>query len=545
MYSFQNSFIVLSLAAFTATPIFAETLDTDVYQACIATPEPSCLIALAEIERERYISTSSFEFEDDTWFPAVVEIELAIGDITGAAKHLSQMDPTILSWYFIDQYDEFPDLPTNIDASGVIRSVFIEVLEADPANFERLSIAMEEKSNVAWAMYIWGEKDIALDAFDRVVSFFEKSINGGDTEVVTAASDVLEAAIGMGEDETAAKIFDLLSRPEMAVKGYSDDWPGWTNKHVLRIYQTAQLFNEITDEENGPTGDTEPVDRYELVQPLEFALSLALDGKTSALIDFLRGLPLGNDQDSRDLNILLLVGELLDRDLPEIALMAAEETLDNWSRDTNLFKVASYHLQRGEMGQTEEILSRIIDPGTRATLLIRQARDLALSGEDLLARALLDHGIASLALVHNPVEQAFLHINTGLVFALLRDSVLARKMVDIGLGNVEGIMDSFLSNVSDMMTQYSLTVDAAVVLYIIGDGPEALTPIATLVGDDNADLVFGAILTAVQLQSYDLSDLAQSLVAHTIPRIQNLPEIDHEGLSFLYISAAEALVPDL
>ena len=69
-------------------------------------------------------------------------------------------------------------------------------------------------------------------------------------------SEIVEAVVRIGLDDTAKRLVQAISRPEMAEKGYSESSPGWTNENALRAAIKKTGRNKILALEHGFHGRT-------------------------------------------------------------------------------------------------------------------------------------------------------------------------------------------------------------------------------------------------------------------------------------------------
>ena len=524
---FAMASVVVSLHFVEAA--LSQALDTEAHRACLAMPDTACLLDLAQLERDEFWSLSPEDagFGQNNWLGNMVRFEAENGELDRAATHLLQLDPEDLRSFVVYEYDAYPELKENIIAEGKIRGALESRVSSATESFETASAVLELQANTAWTLFRLGYESLATDILTEATDKMVVALEAGNTEVVNAASILVEAAIQTDSSDLVERLVEAISQPEMAEKGYSDEWKFWTNEYALGIIEQAEARRGIAED---PANDL-----------FEAALAEALNGDMGKALEYVRDLPLGNEYSSRFTQIQLLVGRLLEADRPDRAVLVAAEEASDWDRDNLMVSIARYFLVHGQAEQAEALLNQMTNSGARAGVLIRLALDKAVQGEDETARSLLDRGVVALAQELDPTRQTFLNIDVGSVYAELGNSAAAREAVDSGLNTISGIRDASFPGQQDFMLQFEAAKNAATVLAILGDGMEALAPIKRQVGESPSDQAVGAFETAKALASRGRADLAEDMVGETLRSMQNSPGIDHEVWSYLYLLAAGAL----
>lgn len=529
--------LVAALGSVTAVHAQA---DLSVYNQCLVSPNPQCLLDLAQMERDEFWRTSpdEAEFGQGRWLERVARVELAARDVERAARHLAEMEPGDLRWFALGGHIEYPEEWSRIDSEARIRGALEARLAKEIESPKFPHLAFIHRAEIAIAMFGLGYEQRATDVVRQAIDDFGNALVAGQKVVVFAAPDLMEAATIIKAEVPTAHLVEILSAPGVAGEGYPQD-AGWAVDRALMVFRNANIARpSIADSTNTSL-------RFVPPDQLEAALQIALSGDLEKLGAYIGGLRLSDDPGTRDVQIRLifdhLMERLLDNDRPDLVVAYAMEFPQS-ERDAYLMSAANYYVERGQVSETESLLGRVSDKGVLVALLIRLAKQQTAQGNRELATELLNRAADNLSKESDPALQVLLNIDIGSARAGLGDAAGAKIAIETGMQSIREVSDPFLPQ-PDYELQFEAAIRAATVLSLIGEEAEGLSHIkAALPEDDPGSFIFGAIRTAKALTEEGRSDLARQLIDHVLSASFRRKGIDHEDWSFLYLEAADALI---
>lgn len=516
-----RALVVPLVALVLAGEAWGQALKGPALDACLAQPSAPCLLDLAAAERSAFRRRSARDeaFNRDRWLQQIAMAEIRANRLAQASSYLAQMRLGELRDIIIGFDGEVLPMPEGLDAHGLIARALEEGTTPGLRADETMGKSLDRRAEAAWLLLAFGHRGKAEAVLRSTANDFVGHLKAGDTEVLVAASTLMQALIALAdpalEEQLARALTDISAGTGHQAEFYEEE-----RLHALRDLRLARIRHQTTI---NPASIELELGDDDIVKG-QVALAWTIAGDTAKAFDLLGRV----DQQSQAIHFL--VSDLLKRDRPDAALMVTNQVQSEDERSRLLFEICSYFAAKGQLDQAEALLDRITVPTERSTLLIAVAQRRADGGKIEAARGLLIKGQALLSQETEPIGKLMLTLDAAGVLITLGEPTAARQSVAEVLTALRDLKDE-----TDPLNQFVIAVRAATLLAELGDGNSALDPISMVTppGRDE-DKVYGAILVAQNLAGRNRADLARAILLTTLRGNVAKNSVDHESWSMLF-----------
>ena len=506
---------------------------------CITDPTYSCLLEsslkLAHEARRavadkysNYIERSVASDNIEIVISQIASVYAMAGDLNTAAETAAELGAERLSFFVQDDLLKYPG---DADLSPIRNAA--DAILASTNKLESSSKTLETEAAAIVVLAKIGAAVKAQSALNDTVRRFGEAVSAGNTEILAASYQLMVAAVAFKDLVSAREIVRIISKEGMDKRGFSKEWPGWTNE-VARgdLGRALAEGGDIASAEKIAQSLDEGI-RSTIFEEIEKFHSKSENLKSDSIaetIERIRGLPNGDSAVSHDPTIWLLTGQLIERKQLTEAAALADEMFDTGWRDNIRIGIALAYISNGDITSAEALMEKIVDAG-RAVVLVRLAQTRARRGEAEKARKLLDDAHTALAVEKDPARLVDWSVTIALTLIELQDSDGAATTTDAALQNLEGIGDPM------QQAEYASYL-AAVQLKL--DRPK--DAIATL-GRSGMGVPDGLLKSAGFLAREGFSGDAMASVALALKKLPPIESIDGLDLAAFYAEAARVLVP--
>ncbi|MGQ0486301.1 MAG: tetratricopeptide repeat protein [Hyphomicrobiales bacterium] len=461
----------------------------------------------------------------------IASIQAMAGDFDAAAVTAAGLGAEQLSYFVQENLTKYP--PGDADLSP-IHNAAQAILEST-AKLETNSKTLKAQAAAILVLVGVRATNNAQSALNDALHRFGQAVTAGNTEILVADGRLMDAALALNDLAAARKIIGIISREGMDKRGFSKEWPGWTNEIEIAAFGRALAqTGDIAGAEKIAQSLTGGL-RHTVLE--EIAKHRIKSANVSETIEWVRGLPMGNSAESRDPAIWLLTEQLIERKQLTEAAALADEMLDVRWRDNIRVGIALAYLSTGDVTSAESLLAKITDSGG-AAVLIKIAQIAAKRGEAAKARQLLDDAHRALAVEKDPARLVDWNVNIALTLIELHDSDGAATAAKAALQIIDGIEDPSLQ-------AEEASYLAAVQLKL--DRPE--DAVATLERGGWSELEragmgapFGLLMSAGFLADKGYSGDAKACVSLALKKLPPVESIEGLYLAMFYAEAAKVLV---
>lgn len=464
----------------------------------------------------------------ETVLREIASVQAMAGNFEAAVVTAAGLGAAQLSYFVLEDLAKYP--PGDADLSP-IRNAAQAILDSN-SNLEATSKTLEAEAAAIMVLARVGATIKAQSAIDDAVHRFGEAVVAGNTEILGADSQLMNAAVEFKDLASAREIVGIISKEGMDKRGFSKDFPGWTNEVARGALGRALAkagdiagANKIAESLAGGIRHTV----LEEIAKFRTDSGSFKSGSIAEMIKWVRGLPRGDSAESRDPAIWLLTSELIDRKQLTEAAALADEMLDVRWRDNIRIGIALAYLSTGDITSAELLLDKIADSG-RAAVLIRIAQIAAKRGEAGKARRLLDDARKTLAAEKDPARLVDFNISIALTLIELHDSDGATNAIEAALQKLDGI--------GDPMQQAEEAAYLAAVQVKLGRPEDAVATLAR----SGMGAPGGLLKSAGILADKGYPDDAKASVSLSLRKLPPLESIDGLELAAFYAGAARVLV---